>query len=317
MTDRCAIWDTDANKTVSTGDRIALSSSRAGGSYEISRSAVKELNNVDLEAKARLTTWLVDQRRAGNEQPIISTAEISLAQTSRMLSVSERRDRLLLAVNHIAPRLGEGVNYQDSDSERDELLAWTESVELDELGKLVEFAESQHLLDDEHIISLTLDGYTHLDRLLNSPKNSKQAFVAMWFNDEVTDAYLQGIEPAILEAGYLPMRIDKKEHNNKIDDEIIAEIKRSMFVIADFTCGLFEDGKTKNAIHRGGVYYEAGFAQGLGIPVIWTCREDQINLVHFDTRQFNHVTWSNPQELKQKLLNRIGAVIGDGPLKSI
>ncbi len=36
------------------------------------------------------------------------------------------------------------------------------------------------------------------------------------------------------------------------------------FMIADFTG------------HRGGVYFEAGFAHGLGIPVIWTCREDQL-----------------------------------------
>ena len=42
---------------------------------------------------------------------------------------------------------------------------------------------------------------------------------------------------------------------NKIDDEIVAEIRRSKFIIADFSHG--SDGA------RGGVYFEAGFAHGL------------------------------------------------------
>ena len=65
----------------------------------------------------------------------------------------------------------------------------------------------------------------------------------------------------IEDAGYEAVRIDEKEHTNKIDDEIIAEIRRSRFVVADFTQG--KDGA------RGGVYYEAGFAHGLGIEVIF------------------------------------------------
>lgn len=40
-----------------------------------------------------------------------------------------------------------------------------------------------------------------------------------------------------------------------------------------------------------------------------------IDLVHFDTQQFNHITWSTPEDLKDALQKRIGAVIGDGPLK--
>lgn len=48
------------------------------------------------------------------------------------------------------------------------------------------------------------------------------------------------------------MMIGSKEHSNKIDDEIIGEIRRSAFIVADFTG------------HRGGVYFEAGFAMGLG-----------------------------------------------------
>ncbi len=128
----------------------------------------------------------------------------------------------------------------------------------------------------------------------------------MWFNNVTDDAYVNGFARAVTVTGYKPIRIDKKEHNNKIDDEVIAEIRRSRFLIADFTC---EAGKV-----RGGVYYEAGFAQGLGIPVIWTCKDTSISDLHFDTRQYAHIVWKDPDDLFAQLKNRIGATIGDGPL---
>ena len=110
--------------------------------------------------------------------------------------------------------------------------------------------------------------------------------------------YHKGISPAIVEAGFQPIRIDLKEHNNKICDQVIVELRRSRFVVADFTH------------HPGGVYYEAGFAHGLGKPVIWTVRQDRLKSVHFDTRQYNHIKYNkDPSELHKKLLARIQATI--------
>ena len=58
--------------------------------------------------------------------------------------------------------------------------------------------------------------------------------MAMWFDDEMDAAYSNGIEPAIIDAGYRPVRIDRKPDVNKIDDEIIAEIRRSRFLVSGF-----------------------------------------------------------------------------------
>ena len=101
----------------------------------------------------------------------------------------------------------------------------------------------------------------------------------MWFADAMNDPYEKGIEPAILETGFKPFLINRKPDVDKIDDEIIGEIRRSRFLIADFT----PDADCKP---RGNVYFEAGFARGLGLPVISTCRKDAIDDVHFDTRQY-------------------------------
>ncbi len=134
-----------------------------------------------------------------------------------------------------------------------------------------------------------------LEQSINS--NLKNVFVAMWFSDEINSAYDEAISTAISDLGYNPIRIDKKEHNGKIDDEIIAEIRKSKFVICDFTGD------------RGGVYFEAGFAMGLGKPVIWSCRKDHISKLHFDTRQYNHIVWESKEDLYVALKNRIEATI--------
>ena len=62
--------------------------------------------------------------------------------------------------------------------------------------------------------------------------------------------------------------------------------------------------------------YEAGFARGLGRPVIHTCRKDCMEAVHFDTNHINHLTWETPKELREKLQTRIEAILGRGPLSS-
>ncbi len=65
---------------------------------------------------------------------------------------------------------------------------------------------------------------------------------------------------------------------------------------------------------EGGVYYEAGFASGLGIPVIYSCRRNMVDQIHFDTRQYSHILWDNLDELRDDLRKRILARIGSGPL---
>jgi hypothetical protein len=61
------------------------------------------------------------------------------------------------------------------------------------------------------------------------------------------------------------------------------------------------------------VYYEAGFAVGLPIQVIWSCRKDNPADLHFDIRQYNCIDWETPADLRNRLHNRIAALIGEGP----
>lgn len=149
---------------------------------------------------------------------------------------------------------------------------------------------------------LTAKGLLELEKTTGA--DSAAGFCAMWFDDSMLPFYVDVIEQAIRASGYEPIRLDHKEHNNNIDDEIIASIRGARFVIAEMTG------------HRGGVYFEAGFAHGLGLPVIYMLREDDQNDIHFDVRQQNFILWS-PDDLpdaRKRLENRIRATLGQGPL---
>jgi nucleoside 2-deoxyribosyltransferase len=227
--------------------------------------------------------------------------------------------RMTLALQYLGlhiTQLGDSLTLgEKSDTDTLRLLAETESKNTQELLQLLHmledsgFLQGTFYLSGEGRVQPTVRGWQELDNLKRPRTDSAQAFVAMWFNELTSEAYTEGIELAAGATGYRAIRIDKKEHNNKIDDEILAEIRRSRFLIADFTC------EPKNA--RGGVYYEAGFAQGLGIPVIWTCKDTSLADLHFDTRQYSHIVWKAPADLFTQLKNRIVATIGDGPLPKV
>lgn len=127
----------------------------------------------------------------------------------------------------------------------------------------------------------------------------------MWFGAELKPAYEDGFMRGIEDAGYDPIRIDEQDFSDKIDDRILSEIRKSRFIVADFSHG------DKGA--RGSVYFEAGFAKGLGLEVIFTCRAKNPGEPHFNTRQYPHIVWKNADDLRTKLARRITAIMGEGP----
>ena len=337
MNDTCLIWGTAAT-VYSLETRHSLSlppwerdsyvesdgtvrgscveSDRTDGHYAPPAGAAHEIHNLDARAKARLTTWIIDQHRIGVECPRMDIPVLEDARSRRPLSIHERADRLLTFLQTRIPTIGDDITI-NAFTRNERLLAWSESVDGKEVQYLLEFLRKSEWVEKimpempngAWKIQLTPSGYDHLIEIETTITNSQQAFVAMWFDESMNAIYENGIRPSIINAGYKPIRIDRKEHNNKIDDQIVSEMRRSRFVVADFT--------HRDSGPRGGVYYEAGFAHGLNIPVIFTCRKDAIGKVHFDTRQYNHILWERDKltDFREALMNRISATIGDGPLK--
>ena len=63
--------------------------------------------------------------------------------------------------------------------------------------------------------------------------------------------------------------------------------------------------------------YEARFAHGLGRPVIYTCREDCKDYLRFDTRQINHILWTDAADLAQELQERLEGQFGRGTVQEV
>jgi hypothetical protein len=309
------IWGQGATIEAGEFDGWRVTSDRTDGTYRIARSVIEETRRLDVRHKARLTTWIVDQHQVGEREPLITSGELAISRDRPDLKYRQKVTRFFQFLRAIDFGVGKAIRTiglvdQFQQYWEGRLSAWLEVSEPQQLQHLLNAFEQEGLISKEgEFYRLTAEGLRRLDDLGGSGASS-QAFVAMWFSPSLEDAYDGGFEPAIRDNGYDALRIDKKEHINKIDDEIIAEIRRSRFVVADFTSELLAVEKRQILVPRGGVYYEAGFAQGIGIPVIWTVRADCIDYVHFDTRQYSHVVWKDPEDLHQKLKNRIGAVIG-------
>lgn len=282
------------------------------GNYQISAIGVSELQKITLEQRANLSGWIRENqgcRILGNDLPSLKKL--------RTPTVGEKANKILLHMAKSSARPGARFSIASTIGTEvfDEGFSiHLSSIELTSVAWATNDQEVFYLLQDylctetgyiksDHGFVITPKGWAYLDSLNRTNTNSTVAFIAMWFDKQVDGAHL-AIEAGIRSSGYEPLRIDRKEHNNKIDDEIVAGIRRSKFLVADFTG------------HRGGVYFEAGLATGLGLPVIWLCRKDELEKTHFDARQYNFIVWEADQlsELSKNLQNRIEATIGHGPL---
>lgn len=264
-----------------------------------------------------LHSWLIDRQQRNDPDMDMSIAlrHLGLGSTS-VIKLTDKNyedikqrvripsdplevlDLLMIHCGRLATRFNVGISIPVTDIP---LLFVHDDNEMQAILVMameLEFIGQYHFDKKYYTFSLLVKGWEKITQLRKVRSESKQVFVAMKFGDSVLDKIFEkAIVQAVELCGYHAYRIDKDQHNDKICDKIIAEIKQSAFIIADFT------------YHRGGVYFEAGFAKGLGIPVIWTCREDDFDNLHFDTRQYNHIKWRSAEDLKQNLVDRIKATI--------
>lgn len=134
----------------------------------------------------------------------------------------------------------------------------------------------------ENYVTLSLEGWRRFEELRRGTPAGRQAFMAMEYQnatlDKIVDEYFR---PAVAATGFVLKRLDDEPKAGLIDDRLRAEIHTSRFPIVDLT--------HKNA----GAYWEAGCAEGLGEPVIYTCEASKFEAAsHFDTNHHLHVFWN-------------------------
>jgi nucleoside 2-deoxyribosyltransferase len=190
--------------------------------------------------------------------------------------------------------------YSLQIADGEELRVWVEN--LYELGG-IEDPGFHNTWSQEHPWGLSLSP-KGLFSVGQSGNASNRVFIAMQFDEkkwgekelqrtEVKQAIIDGCDAT----GYSAECVDDEPHNKKICDKIVTLIRQSKFVIADLTG------------HNNGVYFEAGYAMGMGKDVVFTVHDSEKDDVHFDTRQYNRIHWSSLEDLREKLSLHLSASI--------
>ena len=223
---------------------------------------------------------------------------------------SEKIDTILLGLEKLSDYFGDKIQFLNT-SQLLSLFFMKRYVKEDkkhigssfeQITWLSEYFNKQKLveIDDKYNATILPEGWKRIDVLQKNQSDSRQAFVAIAFSDDMKKVQ-EAIEEGIHKARYIPYVMNKSEHNNQIVPEILYQIKQSKFVVAEFS--------TKN----NGAYYEAGYAAGLGKEVIHICKKSNFSKKgHFDIKQKSTILWKTEDEIAELLFKRIEATIGMG-----
>jgi hypothetical protein len=139
-------------------------------------------------------------------------------------------------------------------------------------------------------LKLTMAGWELHENLKKTNIESRLAFMAMKFGKaDVAQAVNKCFRPAVARAGFDLRMLTDQQPAGLIDDQMRAAILASRFVISDLTHG------------SPGAYWEAGYGQGLGLPVIYTCEKSawMNQHTHFDTNHLKTIIWDLSDDLEQ------------------
>lgn len=268
------------------------------GPYKISATQAASRFPIDDSERYRFSYWCKRQKLDGRAPLAINEYNIGeIVASLPYPDPSERADILLSSLAKLHPFPGDDFRI---DIGREYSLACARNKA--ELGFHLAALQNAHFL--EHVPGSTgsyrilTSGWRRVRELRQMPTESRKAFVAFKFEPDMLALYDSAFAPAIDAAGFDAHRSDDPTHNGKIDAEIIVQIRQSRFAVADSTHA------------NPNVYFEAGYAIALGLPVIWTCNKATHEKdMRFDTRQYNHILWEDGPDLMKQLTSRIGATI--------
>lgn len=154
----------------------------------------------------------------------------------------------------------------------------------------------KNLLTEFRGVSLSPHGWEIHEEEKRGQFDGKYGFVAMQFGDDELDAFIRDVvKPAVRDdIGYGVVDMREVSQAGVIDNIMRIQIRDAAFIIADLT----HDNH--------GAYWEAGYAEGLGKPVIYICEQTKFDKKksHFDTNHCTTVLWSRNDDkgFREKLV---------------
>jgi hypothetical protein len=223
------------------------------------------------------------------DDPLPSPAEQA---DSLILWIGDHQDSPAEALNVSLPDVSAYIGAAIAGSNQGSALMW-----------LLQQDPVNHLLEGKRgIVQLTMAGWQRYEALKRAEPESRRAFMAMKFgNTELDGVVNKHFKPAVARAGFEFRDMTDGQPAGLIDDQMRVALRTSRFVIADLTD------------ENNGAYWEAGFAEGLGRPVIYTCRKKEWDegKAHFDTSHLNTIVWDpgNLEDAATRLTATIRATL--------
>jgi hypothetical protein len=152
-------------------------------------------------------------------------------------------------------------------------------------------------------IQPTLVGWEKYEQEQRGQISGKYGFMALKFGDEILDPFFANvIKPAVSGLGYELYDMRDVARTGIIDNVMREKIRDSAFVLVDLTHA------------NSGAYWEAGYAEGLGKPVLYLCERETFNRqgTHFDTSHCTTVVWdtSEPEKFSASLVATLRRSLG-------
>jgi hypothetical protein len=260
--------------------------------------ALNDLNRLDRQHRVALSAAARQANEEGSKLIFGTDNWRILAAVHYSSTISSKIDKLLRLLAKRSRRPGVEVRLDPTTD-----FPLIDAQDTQEFSVYANDCERKGLLaatqtgERRTVFRLTLDGWREVEPRTVSGGIPGRCFVVMSFDDTLDPAYREGIEPAIRDGGFTPIRMKEVSENKGISDRILAEIRLAEFVVADFTG------------QRQSVYFEAGFAHALGREVISCCHKGDVTNLHFDTKHLGHVLWESHDELRRKLTDSIRANI--------
>jgi hypothetical protein len=272
------------------GDRIGYDCPLCGR-YVLSGTAEAVLlgktENID---ESTLLSFAIRKMQRGGRVPVLDSRVVEqIMITTKLPSPAEQADELIQWLGKNIKGPGESIELR---SHAHRTIIGAKSPE--GFRFVIDHLEKSGLLDRLNLaagvggsvfvvtITLTFKGWEKYYELERGASASKKVFMAMKYGEpDLEEMFATVFQPAVEQTGFRLERLIDNPKAGLIDNRLRVDILTSRFLIADLTHG------------NPGAYWEAGYAEGLGKPVIYICEETVFDAksTHFDTNHHYTVRW--------------------------
>lgn len=246
----------------------------------------RRLTAVQYAALSHRLRQAVDE---GGEAPLVTTDTISqMLPSLRLPSPAEQAINILRFFAEIVLETGNLARNPDGAfvakvgaPNREGALRIVRQLADDGL-LLVQNRTYQMTTDEPDGIDLTLRGWAQWEAEKRGQIAGSHGFMALKFGDPELDGFKNDvIRPAVEALGYQLEDMRDAARAGLIDNVMRARIRDAAFVLVDLTHD------------NSGAYWEAGYAEGLGKPVLYICKKAVFDErgTHFDTNHCTTVMW--------------------------